>query len=83
MSRYPFISVGIIAGAASAYCFALLHRALISDIWFSLPALPRSPKMRWLTMSGCKHCPVFDSNFIYNIDYGEYITHPASSVSSP
>ncbi len=39
MVRYPFILAGIIAGAVSAYCFALIHRALISDIGFSLPAL--------------------------------------------
>jgi hypothetical protein len=39
MVRYPFILAGIIAGAVSAYCFALIHRALISDIGFSLLAL--------------------------------------------
>jgi hypothetical protein len=39
MLRYQFVLTGIIAGAVSAYCFALVHRALISDIGFSLPAL--------------------------------------------
>jgi hypothetical protein len=29
----------MIAGAVSAYSFALIHGAFISDIWFSLPAL--------------------------------------------
>jgi hypothetical protein len=30
---------GTVAGAISAFSFALIHDLLISDIWFSLPAL--------------------------------------------
>jgi hypothetical protein len=39
MGRLHCILAGMIAGAVSAYCFAFIHRMLISDIWFSLPAL--------------------------------------------
>jgi hypothetical protein len=39
MERMISIGAGMIAGAASACCFALIHARLISDIWFSLPAL--------------------------------------------
>lgn len=39
MWRIQSIFTGIAAGAVSAFCFALIHDMLISDIWFSLPAL--------------------------------------------
>jgi hypothetical protein len=39
LERLQSILVGATAGAASAFGFALLHEMLISDIWFSLPAL--------------------------------------------
>lgn len=39
MARFSSNQAAIIAGAVSAFCFALIHRALISDIWFSLPIL--------------------------------------------
>lgn len=39
MERLSSIVVGLIAGAVSAYCFALIHAQVISDIWFSLSAL--------------------------------------------
>ena len=39
MGRMHAILAGTAAGAGSAYCFALLHAVLISDIWFSLSAL--------------------------------------------
>jgi hypothetical protein len=34
-----FIRTGMIAGAISAFCFALIHDLFISDIWFSLPIM--------------------------------------------
>ena len=39
MSNVRCICTGTVAGAISAYSFALIHGALISDIWFSLPIL--------------------------------------------
>ena len=39
MSIFRCLRSGIIAGVVSAYSFALIHGAFISDIWFSLPAL--------------------------------------------
>ncbi|MCL4562992.1 MAG: hypothetical protein M1281_20560 [Chloroflexi bacterium] len=39
MKRLHSILAGVAAGAVSAFCFAFIHRLLISDIWFSLPAL--------------------------------------------
>ena len=34
-----YIRSGILAGAASAFAFAIIHDIFISDIWFSLPLL--------------------------------------------
>jgi hypothetical protein len=39
MNTIRFIRTGIIAGAISAFCFALIHDLFISDIWFSLPIM--------------------------------------------
>ena len=39
MSIFRFVITGILAGAISAYCFALIHGFFISNIWFSLPVL--------------------------------------------
>jgi hypothetical protein len=39
MNILRFIRTGIIAGAISAFCFALIHDLFISDIWFSLPIM--------------------------------------------
>jgi len=39
MSILRCIRTGIVAGAISAFSFALIHAIFISDIWFSLPAL--------------------------------------------
>ena len=39
MSIFRFVITGILAGAISAYCFALIHGFFISNIMFSLPVL--------------------------------------------
>lgn len=39
MRIFRDLFTGIVAGAISAYSFALIHGTLISDIWFSLPIL--------------------------------------------
>jgi hypothetical protein len=39
MSIIRCIRTGIVAGAISAFSFALIHAIFISDIWFSLPML--------------------------------------------
>jgi hypothetical protein len=39
MSIFRFMRSGALAGAASAFSFALIHDIFISDIWFSLPVM--------------------------------------------